>query len=156
MSVCAKFQLSSLPRSGWKVCGRVVVGNTWLLCLTPTLVALELLWVELSCVGFWQKLEKLVAWPGIELGSPANMASSLTIELPYRAMWFQKLCCTGLSDPFQRALHLKVKVVGLEILIWCLRQCYEAMNCWTLIGRTGTKSVREPSFHMTCFHLHLL
>ena len=36
----------------------VVVGwggwNTWLLCLTPTLVALELLWVELSCVGFWQ------------------------------------------------------------------------------------------------------
>ena len=32
----------------------VVGGNTWLLCLTPTLVALELFWVELSYVGFWQ------------------------------------------------------------------------------------------------------
>ena len=57
MSVCAKFQLSSWSRSGWKVCGSGWwVGNTWLLCLTPTLVALELFWVELSYVGFWQKL----------------------------------------------------------------------------------------------------
>ena len=28
------------------------VGNTCLLCLTPTLVALELRWVVVSCVGF--------------------------------------------------------------------------------------------------------
>ena len=60
MSVCTKFQLTSWSRSCWKVCGSggVVgwggVGNTWLLCLTPTLVILELHWVELSCVGFWQ------------------------------------------------------------------------------------------------------
>ena len=53
MSVCAKFQLSSWSRSGWKVCAWVGwggVGNTWLLCLTPTLVALELSWVELRWV----------------------------------------------------------------------------------------------------------
>ena len=30
----------------------VVVWVTWLLCQTPMLVALELLWVELSYVGF--------------------------------------------------------------------------------------------------------
>ena len=29
-----------------------------------------------------EKLEKFVAWPGIEPGSPANMASALTTELP--------------------------------------------------------------------------
>ena len=55
MSVCAKFQLSSWSRSSWKVCvWCVVVSSKWLLCLTSTLVALELLWVELSYVGFWQ------------------------------------------------------------------------------------------------------
>ena len=40
-------------RSGRKVCcggGGGGVGNTWLLCLTPMLVALELFWVELSSV----------------------------------------------------------------------------------------------------------
>ena len=57
MSVCAKFQLSSWSRSGWKVCGSGV-GNTWLPCLTPTLVSLELFWVGLSYVGFWQKDKK--------------------------------------------------------------------------------------------------
>ena len=42
--------------AGLEVAGKFVVGwggwmgwNMWLLCLTPTLVALEL-----SCVGFWQ------------------------------------------------------------------------------------------------------
>ena len=67
-------------------------------------------------------------WPGIEPGPPANMASALTTELPKHARRIQKLCCTGFSDPFSRAYHLKVKVVGLNS-IWCLRQCYEAMNC---------------------------
>ena len=48
MSVCAKFQLSSWSRSGWKVFGSGGVGwwNTWLLCLTSTLR------VELSTLGF--------------------------------------------------------------------------------------------------------
>ena len=32
-----------------------------------------------------EKLEKFVAWPGIEPGSSANMASALTTELPNRA-----------------------------------------------------------------------
>ena len=49
MRVCPKFQLSSWSRSGWKVCaGGGGVGSTWLQCRTPTLVASELLWVELS------------------------------------------------------------------------------------------------------------
>ena len=43
---CAKFQLPSWSRSGWKVCCGGV-GNTWLLCLAPMLVALR--WI-----GFWQ------------------------------------------------------------------------------------------------------
>ena len=55
MSVCAKFQPSSWSRSGWKVCSCCGGGwNTWLLSPTPTLFALELLWVELSYGGFWQ------------------------------------------------------------------------------------------------------
>ena len=67
VSVCAKYQLSSWSRSDWKVCawwGGVgwggVVGYTWQLCLTPTLVALELGWVGLSCVGFWQKFLEFI------------------------------------------------------------------------------------------------
>ena len=33
-----------------------------------------------------EKLEKFVAWPGIEPGSPANMASALTTELPKKVL----------------------------------------------------------------------
>ena len=47
----------------WCVGWGGVVWFTWLLCLTPTLVASELLWVELSCVGFWQK-EAPIGNPG--------------------------------------------------------------------------------------------
>ena len=60
MSVCAKFQLSSWSRSGWKVCGRVVVvvveHVTTMSNSNASCFRVELSWVELSCVGFWQFL----------------------------------------------------------------------------------------------------
>ena len=56
VNICAKFLLSSWSRSGWKLCGGRWVGFKWLLSLTLTLVALELLWVELGYVGFWQSM----------------------------------------------------------------------------------------------------
>ena len=85
MSVCAKFQLSSWSRSGWKVCGSGwvvgwVVGwggwNTWLLCLTLTLVALELFWVGLSYVGFWQHIFRHISY-----ASPGSFYLFLPINL---------------------------------------------------------------------------
>ena len=78
MSVCAKFQLSSWSRSVWKVCGSGVggVGNAWLLCLTPTLVALELFWVGLSYVGFWQHIFRHISY-----ASPGSFYHFLPINL---------------------------------------------------------------------------
>ena len=38
-----------------------------------------------------EKLEKFVAWRGIEPGAPANMASALTTELPNREQISLKL-----------------------------------------------------------------
>ena len=49
--------------AGLEVPKKFVMGggwNTWLLCLTPTLVALELFWVELSYVGFLQLVHTIL------------------------------------------------------------------------------------------------
>ena len=56
MSVSAKFQLSSWSGSGWKIV--VVEGVVEHLATVSNSkkVDLELLWVELSYVGFWQQI----------------------------------------------------------------------------------------------------
>ena len=61
MSVCAKFQLPSMSRSGWKVCvvGWGGVTRGYYVLPQPKLSRVALSWVELSWVrvGFWQEIK---------------------------------------------------------------------------------------------------
>ena len=108
MSVCAKFQLSSWSRSGWKVCGGWGgwVGNTWLR-LTPTLVALELFWVELSCVGFWQILTCALTMHSL----PTHRYLVWT-KIP---RWTKRLPSIHHLFP----IHKEMKIVLLTIILAC-------------------------------------
>ena len=58
-----------------------------------------------------EKLEKFVAWPGIEPGSPANMTSALTTELPNYTV------CDLSMGYHQLELHLHTESRDLSAIV---------------------------------------
>ena len=63
------------------------------------------------------------------------------------------------SKPKQISCKLKLSEksnlqLGLEVLDWCLRQCYEAINCRTLIGRTGQSQSENPNSSNQFFNFY--
>ena len=94
----------------------VVVGNTWLLCLTPTLVALELSWVALGFDNYLIDLPRFTSpWP-----QPAPTCTSPTRLLSTQQTRKQSTQTTVSTDSGAEEESLPPLVTGK---LFCMHLC---------------------------------
>ena len=96
MSVCAKFQLSSWPRSGGKICGSggVVLVEHVTTVSNLNKVAFELLWVELSSVELCWVLTK----KNMKLSQPQLLNTTLKQPEVYSPRIFKNFNLTRIQS----------------------------------------------------------